>query len=197
MDTPVLDQPAAGLDGSDGPRRRWPVVVAAVALLGAVGMVVVLGSAAGTDGPGSASALIGRPVPPVVGETMDGETFDLADHAGEFVVVNFFATWCVPCLVEHPELIRFSERHAETGDASVVSVVFQDDPEAVARFFETNGGDWPVLSSSTGRTALEFGVTGVPESYVVAPDGTVVARFISGVRADELEAAMAAWEPAS
>lgn len=181
-------------DEGGGTSRRWVPVVATVVALAIVGLVVVLASSDPAAGPGTAATLVGQPAPGVSGTTMDGEAFDLADHRGQFVVVNFFATWCTECVVEHPELVRFSERHREAGDASVVSVAFQDDAAKIERFFDEQGGSWPVLPADTGRTVLDYGVTGVPESYVVAPDGTVIARFISGVRADELDAAIADWQ---
>lgn len=186
-----LDQTA---DADVAPRRRWVPVVATAVALAIIGLVVVLAMSNPSTGPATESTLVGKPAPGVVGTTMDGEPFDLADHRGEFVVVNFFATWCNPCKVEHPELVRFSERHRETGDAPVVSVAFDDSPEAIEQFFVERGGNWPVLPADTGRTILDYGVTAVPESYVVAPDGTVIARFISGVRADELDAAIDAWD---
>ena len=176
-------------------RRRWVPVTATIVALVVLGLVVVLAASGPVEDADSESALIGKPAPPVVGTTMDGEPFDLAEHEGEFVVVNFFATWCTPCKIEHPELVRFSERHREAGDATVVSVAFQDDAEAIEQFFVQRGGNWPVLPADTGRVVLDYGVTGVPESYVVAPDGTVIDRFISGVRADELDAVLASWQP--
>ncbi|MCU0309685.1 MAG: TlpA family protein disulfide reductase [Acidimicrobiales bacterium] len=131
---------------------------------------------------------VGRAVPPVVGTTLDGETYDIDRFRGEWVVVNFFATWCVPCRVEHPELVRFSDQHQVADDGvSVVSVAYDDDDAAIRDFFAEEGGDWPVLvGEGTGRIALDFGVTGVPESYVVDPSGRVVAKF-TGVTADALD----------
>jgi cytochrome c biogenesis protein CcmG/thiol:disulfide interchange protein DsbE len=104
------------------------------------------------------------------------------------VVVNFFASWCVPCVREHPELVAFAAAHE--GDVQVVSVVFDDDPGAVEAFFAREGGDWPVVVGDTGRIALDFGVTGVPESYLVAPTGVVVAAFY-GVTQRLLDEALA------
>jgi len=143
--------------------------------------------ATGGDDGGVRSTLIGRPAPGIAGETIDGEAYDLADRRGEFVVVNFFATWCVPCIREHPELVEFERRHRETGDASVVSVVFDSRAEQVRDFFAEYGGDWPVVLDPDGRTALQYGVTGVPESYLLAPDGTVLLKIEGGVTAAALE----------
>ena len=120
-------------------------------------------------------------------ETLDGEPFALDGLRGRFVVVNFFATWCIPCIREHPELVEFQRRNAEADDTAIVSVVFDDRPETVRQFFSDNGGDWPVVTDPDGRIAVSYGVAGVPESYLVAPDGTVVTKIVGGVTADELD----------
>ncbi|MBA3956425.1 MAG: TlpA family protein disulfide reductase, partial [Acidimicrobiia bacterium] len=90
-----------------------------------------------------------------------------------------------------PDLLRFSAAHAEADDARVVSVVFSDDPDDVARYFAEKGGSWPVLEDEVGQGALEWGVTGVPESFLVGPDGTVRAKITGGVEYDKLETLLA------
>jgi cytochrome c biogenesis protein CcmG/thiol:disulfide interchange protein DsbE len=168
-------------------RRRHPARWVALGVgAGMVAFVVLLATRPSADERPIASELVGRPVPAVTGPTLDGGTYDIDRSRGRWVVVNFFATWCVPCQVEHPELVAFERAHAGRGDAEVVSIAFQDSPEDLRAFFERNGGDWPVVVGDTGRLAIAFGVTGVPESYVVAPDGRVVAKF-EGVTADGLE----------
>ena len=183
---PAPAPPGGGLPAA--PRRR-------TALLAAVGVGVVLvllvAVLATRDYSGTRTAdspLLGRPAPAVEGPSLlDGESFDLADQRGRWVLVNFFATWCVPCQVEHPELVRFDAAHADAGDARVISVVFSDDADDVRRFFEQRGGEWPVIDDPVGRVALEWGVTGVPESFLVGPDGTVQAKVVGGIRFDSLE----------
>ena len=139
------------------------------------------------------SPLLGQPAPALAGPSVlaggdgDGASFDLAAQQGRWVLVNFFATWCVPCVAEHSDLVRFSAAHAEADDARVVSVVFSDDAGDVARFFAERGGNWPVIDDPVGRVALEFGVTGVPESFLVGPDGSVRAKVVGGVSFERLE----------
>ena len=176
------------------PHRRHTARTSAI-LIGAVAvlLVTVLATRAPSSTRAADSPLLGREAPTLAGPSLlpGGDDFDLVDHRGRWVLVNFFATWCVPCQAEHPDLVRFSAAHAEAGDARVVSVVFSDDPDDVARFFADNGGNWPVLADPVGSAALEFGVTGVPESYLIAPDGTVVSKVIGGVEYDKLEELLA------
>ena len=127
---------------------------------------------------------MGQAAPAFSGETTEGEQFNLAAHRGEWVLVNFFATWCGPCRIEHPELVKFAQEH-EGDPVQVVSVAFSDQPDAIREFFAKQGGSWPVVASDTGGIALDYGVTGVPETYIVAPSGLVIDR-LEGVTADQL-----------
>ena len=113
---------------------------------------------------------------------------------GQVSLVNFFASWCVPCVQEHPQLRQFAEDTAADGTARVVSVVYGDKAERVEEFFADNGGDWTVLDSDEGRTALDWGVAKVPESFLVAPNGVVVARIQGGVLAADVTEVIAEYE---
>jgi cytochrome c biogenesis protein CcmG, thiol:disulfide interchange protein DsbE len=191
------DPPESAGDDLDVPRRgRTGLVISLVVAVLAVGFVWVLATREpGTDRQAD-SRLIGQAAPRVTGETLDGETFDLDDHQGRWVVVNFFATWCVPCQQEHPELVRFDEAHRAAGDARVVSVIFDDSTDDARAFFERNGGDWPVVLDD-GSIANDYGVARVPETYLVAPNGRVVTKLIGGVTQDGLDSIIAEIEAAS
>lgn len=136
----------------------------------------------------AASPLLGKPAPALTGRTITGETFDLRDQRGRWVLVNFFATWCPPCQKEHPELVSFARRHAATGDAAVVSVLFNDTEEAAREFFAANGGDWPVVTDPGAATAAAYGFLAPPESFLIDPNGYVVSKIIGGVTDERLEA---------
>ncbi len=156
-------------------------------------LVVLIAVLATSDGEArfARSPLISKTAPLIAGEATDGTTFDLDAERGRWVVVNFFATTCVPCIEEHPELVAFDEEYSATGEATVVSIAFSDSATNVRDFFETNGGEWTVLAEDTGRHAISYGVAAVPETYLVAPSGIVTSKFIGGVTKVDLETEIA------
>ena len=173
-----------GSDGRPGGSHLARILAIAVGIA-ALALVATLATRSPAADRFGANPLIGRAVPLVQGSTIDGTNFDIDTLRGKWVVVNFFATWCTPCVVEHPELVKFSDEHAATGDAVVVSIAYEEEPQRLRDFFAEKGGDWPVLVGDDARIALEFGVTGVPESFLVDPSGRIVAHF-TGVTAEGL-----------
>ncbi len=175
-------------DSGEKSASRLARVVSGVLGLLVIGLLVVLFTRSGDTGPRQASSpLLGRAVPELVGTTLDGSTFDIDSTRGRWVLVNFFASWCIPCQAEHPELVKFSERHAATGDAMMVSVVNGDTEEAVRKFFAEEGGDWPVILDAK-TAAVDFVVLQVPESFLVSPAGVVVAKWNGETTADAIDA---------
>jgi len=140
---------------------------------------------------GDTNQLIGKPAPDIEATDTAGRPFRIGDYRGRWLLVNFFATWCGPCIKEHPELVAFSEAHTRAGDASVVSVAYNDEPEDVQAFFERNGGDWAVIADDESDFSIDYAVVGLPESYLVDPDGTVVHKFVGGITRAEVEDVMA------
>ena len=136
------------------------------------------------------SPLLGRPAPPVRGENVfDGADVDLAAYEGKWVVLNFFASWCTPCKQEHPEIERFAARHAD--DAQVIAVLWSDKVGAAKRFFAEYGGDWPLIADPGVKIGLDYGVRGPPESFVISPDGIVVAKYTGPLTAASLDEVLA------
>jgi cytochrome c biogenesis protein CcmG/thiol:disulfide interchange protein DsbE len=174
-------------DVATAPRRTAVWIVLPIAVAMAL-FVILLATRDPAAERAQNSTAIGQITPLIEGEDLDGQWFDIDEHRGKWVVVNFFSTTCIPCIVEHPELVEFSERRAATDDAIVVSVAFDDSAANVRDFFLEHGGVWPVITGDTGSIAVDFGVTAVPESYLVAPSGIVAAKLIGGVTADDLDA---------
>jgi cytochrome c biogenesis protein CcmG/thiol:disulfide interchange protein DsbE len=199
--TPVAPEsvpPDPGDDVAEAPpRRRTGLIVSAVVAVLAVGFVAVLATREPASDRRRDSPLIGKVVPPLAGETLAGGNFDIGDQQGRWVLVNFFATWCVPCRIEHPELDAFDRAHRRAGDAVLVSVLFDDDPASAREFFDRNGGDWPVVLDGDGLIASAFGTPKVPESYLVTPNGRVAAKFTGGVTRDGLDRAIDQIEQAA
>lgn len=174
---------------SDHPPRRTALIAAAVVGIVMVGLIAVL--ALSDSGPRTAkNNMVGQAAPGVSGKTIDGSDFDLDQYRGRWVLVNFFADWCPPCRLEHPELVKFHEAHAASGDIEIVSVAFQNSKEDVEGFFAENGGEWPVLAEDVNHLAVAWGVTKLPESFLVSPQGVVAYKFISAVTQEDLESVL-------
>ena len=180
--------------GTSSLRAVWIVAPVAVVMLVFIGFL-----ATGDRGDTGFDSfdLEGQLAPSIVGTTVDGDEFDLDDHRGEFVIVNFFQTTCIPCRQEHPELVAFQEAYGPTGFATIVSVAFDDEPSNIREFFDEFGGDWPVLATGTGPIAVAYGVPLVPESVLIAPDGEVITKLLGGIRKADLEAVIQSWQEAN
>ena len=104
---------------------------------------------------------------------------------GQVVVVNFFASWCVPCRAEHASLMRLQR---EIDGALIIGVAYKDTSENALRFLSELGDPFDVRASDlNGRAGIDWGVTGVPETYIVSKDGTVTYRHFGPIVGDNLE----------
>ncbi|MDX1689852.1 MAG: redoxin domain-containing protein [Acidimicrobiia bacterium] len=165
-------------------------VRAAVGL--AVAALVVVGIAFATrfgEDPGTVgSPLLGRPVPAVEVPALEGGgPLVLPDDVeGEIAIVNFWASWCVPCRFEHPVLTEAARRYEDAG-VRVVGILYQDEPEAGIRFLDELGRAYPSYVDERSRAAIEFGVFGVPETFFVDRDGTVVAKVNGEITREVLD----------
>ncbi|MBA2264404.1 MAG: redoxin domain-containing protein [Chloroflexi bacterium] len=147
---------------------RWLLVPILVVPLG-----WLLFTGFGRDPREVASPLIGQPAPEWTLSTLDGDLLSTDDLAGRPYVVNFWASWCIPaCVDEHPVLAAVHDRH---GDAMTMVGVLYQDTTADAEAFLARYGDagYPHLVDPDGRLAIDFGVTGPPETFFVDADGII------------------------
>lgn len=145
---------------------------------------------AGGAGPAPANAE-GAAHPRLVVTTLDGARYDLAERRGRWVVVNFWATWCSPCLKEMPEL---SALDAMREHVEVVGLAYEEtDPETLGAFLAEHPVVYPVAIIGTYDPPADFPVPrGLPLTVLVGPDGRRVQTFVGPVTALELENAIAA-----
>ncbi|MDG2526379.1 TlpA disulfide reductase family protein [Stenotrophomonas sp. HITSZ_GD] len=123
--------------------------------------------------------------------TVDGKTYDLAEHRGKWVVINFWATWCGPCLKEMPEL---SALHAMRNNVEVVGLAYEDiEPAEMQEFLKAHPVAYPIAIVDTYQPPADFAVPrGLPMSYLIGPDGKVAKQFLGPVEARDIEAAITA-----
>ncbi len=162
-------------------KRRWllaaPVAVAGIAGAGFYAMLRGLGTGS-YDPRGVPSALLGRPVPdftlpPVEGS--DQPAFGPAElrAAGRPVLVNFFASWCVPCVIEHPQLMALQRQ-----GVPVFGIAYKDQPAAALGFLRQRGNPYARLAADLpGRVAIDWGLYGVPETYLIDKEGVIRWRW--------------------
>ncbi len=156
--------------------RARLLVISAVSLI-AVVLAVVFSTRFGADPRLSPSPLIGNPVPDVTLDLVESDdSLRLRDLAGQILVVNFWAPWCVPCRAEHSDLLALADGFEDLG-VSVVGAVYQSRQDDVVAFLDELGRGYPVGMDDRSRAAIGFGVRGVPETYFVDRDGTVVAKI--------------------
>jgi cytochrome c biogenesis protein CcmG, thiol:disulfide interchange protein DsbE len=125
-------------------------------------------------------ALVGKQAPDVSLPTLEGgTTVRIKDAAGEGpVLVNFFASWCGPCAIEHPALMALRANHIRIIGIDYKDVAPHGSPEAAQAFLARLGDPYMVrLADADGRAGIEFGVSGVPETYLISPEGKVLAKY--------------------
>ncbi len=141
------------------------------------------------------SALIGKPAPALeLPALLDGGApLSLGELKGQPVAINFFASWCLPCRAEHPLLGQIAKEYG----IPVIGIAYKDKPEDARRYLDDLGNPYAAIGADeSGRAGIEFGLTGVPETYIIDRDGIVRYRLAGpiapGNLADQLAPAIKA-----
>jgi cytochrome c biogenesis protein CcmG, thiol:disulfide interchange protein DsbE len=131
------------------------------------------------------SPLVGKPAPTfALREVGTGRTVDLDQLKGRPVVLNFWATWCGPCWEEHPILVANAKM---LPDVQFLGVVFQDSEDKILGFLQQRGSSYPTVVDDKGKTAIAYGVGGVPESFFLDANGVIVAKYSGPMSSDILQ----------
>jgi len=164
--------------------KRAPLVAGIVGAA-VLALVVLFATAPKGNEADTSGSVVGKLAPALQGTTADGSTVDLDKYRGKWVLLNFFATWCPPCVAEHPELVKLSQ--VPGTPVQVVSVAFDDPAAKVQEFFARQGGDWPVVVDGTEGSTLDYAVVKLPESYLIDPEGKVRQKLVGGITAAEVQ----------
>jgi cytochrome c biogenesis protein CcmG/thiol:disulfide interchange protein DsbE len=152
-------------------RIRWIALAVAVVLV-ALGVVLAVQT---RSEPSIPRLVLEHATAPALNlKTLDDKPVTSAQMRNKTYVVNFFNSWCIPCQQEEPALKEFYDQHKSEPDFAMLGIIIQDDASTMRGYVSDKGITWPVLVDPQGSAALDYGTTGQPETYVVAPDGVVV-----------------------
>jgi cytochrome c biogenesis protein CcmG/thiol:disulfide interchange protein DsbE len=164
--------------------NRTVLIVGVLITIAVIGILFV---GLGKDPQAIDSPLLGRTAPSfALREVGTGQVLNLEQFRGKPVVLNFWATWCAPCYEEHPVLVANARRLGS--QVQFVGVVFQDTEDKILNFLRDRGSSYPTVVDDAGKTAIAYGVGGVPETFFLNAQGTIVAKHDGPISTDLLQA---------
>jgi cytochrome c biogenesis protein CcmG, thiol:disulfide interchange protein DsbE len=162
-------------------RRRSPAWIA----VGAVALVVVALLGYGLASTPPAPPQVGAPVPDFELDAFDGSPMNLSSHRGQVVVVNFFASWCAPCR-EEAAAIQQTWQTFEGSNVQFFGIAYKDAASKSQAFLGEFGATYPSTADPGNRTARRYGVTGVPETFVIDQQGNLVRHYLGAITEAQL-----------
>lgn len=164
---------------------NWPILLGGLLTTGA--LMAVLASGFGRDPraiEGDLQNAVNFSLP-----TLEGEQVTLSSLQGQPVVLNFWATWCQPCKIEHPHVLRAAATYAPLG-VTFLGVLHDDEPANAVRMLQQEGKAFPTVYDVSQRVSVDYGITGVPETFVLDAEGRIVQKFVGPVGPGEIEAVL-------
>jgi len=161
--------------------RPWARALRIGVVIAMAALVTVLILAFRRDPHDIRTGTVGKPAAAFSVQRLDGAgSLQLEDTRGKVTVVNFFASWCIPCKEENPALVRVYERY-RSSNVVFIGVLYQDSRESGLQYVRDNGVTWPTGSDDDGRVAFAYGVFGIPETYFIGADGVIAGRHIGPI----------------
>ena len=146
-----------------------------------LGLALVLTLAFRRDPHDIRTGTVGKPAPAFLLPSLTtSEQLSLDQYRGKVVVLNFWASWCVPCKEENPALTNVWERYRGS-DVVLLGIVFQDSADAARAYTARLGNTWPSVTDERSQVALSYGVFGPPETFFIGPDGIIAGRHIGPI----------------
>jgi cytochrome c biogenesis protein CcmG/thiol:disulfide interchange protein DsbE len=170
---------------------RWIAGGVGVAVA-SLGVVLALNVTTDPRADATHSRLVGRPVPAFTLPTLDGREVSSASLAGKTVIVNFWNSWCQPCLQELPALQSYYAQHVNDPDVLLLGIVRDDTAEAVRAAVQSAHIGWTIALDPGSKAALGFATRGQPETYVIGPDGVIAASLYGPTTVRSLDTMVAA-----
>ena len=166
----------------------WPALALSLAVLGCS-----VQDGGSPTSPANASGRAARPAPDFTLPDLQGKDVSLADFRGKIVVLDFWATWCLPCIYQVPVLNEFWSAHQESGDVVVIGVAIDvEGAEIVAPWIEEHGVEYQIVIGDEGL-ARKFGAMGFPTLAVITPDGRIDSLHVGIMELEELESLVALY----
>ncbi len=143
----------------------------------AAGLLIAAGAGAAT-----------APKPALKVTTLDGKSFDLSAQNGKWVIVNFWATWCSPCIKELPDISAYVDKHKDK--VAAIGLAFEDSDKAdIEKFLKAHPLSYPVAQLDVMDPPKDFDTPkGLPNTYLIAPDGSVAKAFLGPIQMKDLDA---------
>lgn len=153
------------------------VIIALLVICGA--LLYIFSQNSGDAGRGTSREGAGAPEL-TVSDSLSGRKIPASEFAGKVLFINFWASWCAPCKEEMPSIEALFREMSLSDNFRMVTVLYKDSPSTAHEYLKSMGFTFPVYLDADGKTAKKYGVTGVPETYIVDKKGNLVKKIIGG-----------------